>query len=243
MNHFLHGVARAITETFTVPEPVLEVGAYQVRGQEAVGLRSLFPGREYVGIDMRPGPGVDCVADVEDLPHADRSVGTVITFNTFEHVRCFWRGFEEIHRVLRPDGALIVSCPFHFHIHNYPHDYWRFTPAAFEFLLDRYPSKIIGWHGARQRPASIWAVAFREERQAITPEQYARYRQLVAKYAREPRRSWTRRLRYRVASLLCGRGPFAPYLDHDLWDSQWLATPVPRKAKVEDRAFSFSPGR
>lgn len=223
MNHFLHGVARAITETFALPEPIIEIGAYQVEGQETLPrLRSLFPGRHYLGLDMRPGPGVDCVANVEQLPQATSSVGTVVSFNTFEHVRCFWRGFDEIHRVLRPDGVFIVSCPFHFRIHNYPHDYWRFTPAAFEALLERYPSKIIGWHGAHQRPASVWSVAFREQRQPIAREQFERYRLLLGKYAREPETSWTRRLRYRLAALLCGRGPFASYLDRDKWDSLCL---------------------
>jgi SAM-dependent methyltransferase len=237
VNHFLYGVARALAETFTLPEPILEVGAYQVAGQEEVAnLRSLFPGRRYVGMDMRPGPGVDCVGNVEALPQADASVGTVITFNTFEHVRRFWLGFDEIHRVLRPDGVLIVACPFHFHIHNYPHDYWRFTPEAFKFLLEPYPSKVIGWHGPRQRPAGIWAAAFREERQPIAPEQYARYRQLLAMYAHEPARSWARKLRYRLASVLCGRGPFAPYLDRDLWDTVCLqSAPVKRAAPADAR--------
>jgi SAM-dependent methyltransferase len=219
MNRFLYGVARALSETFAPPEPIVEIGAYQVDGQEDVAnLRSLFKGREYIGVDMRAGPGVDCVADVEDLPLPDASVGTVIAFNTFEHVRRFWRGFEEIQRVLRPDGVLIVSCPFHFHIHNFPHDYWRFTPAAFEFLLEPYPSKIIGWNGASKRPAGIWAAAFREGRAPISTTQYATYRRLMTEYAQEPA-SLSRSLRYRLASLLCGRGPFAPYLDRARWDS------------------------
>src|SRR5207244_1598218 len=136
MNAFLHGVVRAFSETFALPGPILEIGSYQVPGQESLGdLRSLFPGRAYVGLDMRLGPGVDCVASAEKLPQADASVGTVIACNTFEHVRCFWRGFEEIYRVLRPDGILLVSCPFFFRLHQFPRDYWRFTPAAFEVLL------------------------------------------------------------------------------------------------------------
>ena len=164
MNHFLHGVVRAFAESFTLPEPILEVGAYQVAGQETLGnLRGLFPGRDYTGLDMRPGPGVDCVANVEKLPQPDGSVGTVIACNTFEHVRRFWRGFDEIHRVLRPDGVFLVSCPFYFRIHQYPQDYWRFTPAALETLLEEYPSKILGWHGPKQRPAHVWALACRED--------------------------------------------------------------------------------
>src|SRR6516164_1957313 len=147
MNCFLHGVARALAETFVLPGPILEVGSYQVPGQEEIAdLRGLFPGKAYTGVDVRPGPGVDYVANVEDLPHADRSVGTVIAMNTFEHVPHFWRGFAEVRRVLRSDGAFLVCCPFYFHIHNHPSDYWRFTPSAFDLLLEDYPQRIIGWH-------------------------------------------------------------------------------------------------
>ena len=57
MNRILHGVARAVAETFDLPEPLLEIGSYQVPGQEHVAdLRSLFAGKEYLGIDARPGP-------------------------------------------------------------------------------------------------------------------------------------------------------------------------------------------
>lgn len=223
MNHFIHGVARAISETFDVPGPILEIGSYQVQGQERIAdLRSLFPGRAYRGIDMRPGPGVDCVANVEKLPQASASVGAVLALNTFEHVKHFWRGLDEIKRVLRPDGVLILSTPFYFRIHEFPHDYWRFTPAAYEALLEEYPSKIIGWHGTKNRPANVWAIAFREGRPAITPAQFERYRMLLARYAQEPETSWTRRLRYRLAGMLCGRGPFAAYLDRNAWDSVCL---------------------
>src|SRR5712692_6010906 len=122
MNVFLNGVARAVAESFDLPGPILEVGSYQVPGQaELADLRALFKHKKYLGIDVRPGPGVDEVADVEALPYADGSFGTVIAMNTFEHVPHFWRGFEEVYRVLRPDGALFISCPFYFHIHSYPH--------------------------------------------------------------------------------------------------------------------------
>ena len=113
MNRFLHGVFRAVAESFPLPEPILEVGSYQVAGQESIAdLRSYFPGKTYLGVDARPGPGVDRVADVEALPFADASVGTVIAMNTFEHVAHFWKGFEEIRRVLRPTGHSSSARPF-----------------------------------------------------------------------------------------------------------------------------------
>jgi SAM-dependent methyltransferase len=219
MNRFLNGVARACAETFDLPGPILEVGSYQVPGQEEIAdLRALFPGKEYVGIDVRPGPGVDQVADAESLPLADGSVGTVIAMNTFEHVPRFWRGFEEVYRVLRPDGALLVSCPFSFHIHDFPSDYWRFTPEALELLLAGYPSKIVGWHGPARRPASVWALAFREGRPAITDAELEQYRQRMRRYARQPL-SWGRKVRYRLGRWLCGRRPFAPFLEQERWET------------------------
>lgn len=224
MNHFLSGLARAVAESFDLPEPILEIGSYLVPGQEEIAdLRALFPGKKYVGVDMRPGPGVDCVADVEALPQADASVGTVIALSTFEHVPRFWRGFDEVRRVLRPDGVLFVSCPFYFHIHSYPSDYWRFTPEAFDLLLQDYPNRVLGWHGPARRPADVWAVALREGRPPFGKEEFERYRSLLALYAREPL-GWPRRLRYQVGRLLCGRRPFAPFLDRERWQTEWRTT-------------------
>src|SRR5947209_376728 len=117
MNRLLNGVARALTETFDLPGPVLEIGSYQVEGQgDIADLRSLFPGKQYTGLDMRAGPGVDLVADAQHLPHADASLGTVVAMSALEHVPRFWRVLDEVRRVLRPDGALLLACPFYFHI-------------------------------------------------------------------------------------------------------------------------------
>jgi hypothetical protein len=228
MTPFLYGLARAVVDSFALPEPILEVGSYQVMGQEAIAdLRGLFPGREYYGLDMRPGPGVDLVEDVQRLSLPDESVGTVLALSTFEHVGRFWRGFDEVFRVLRPDGAFFVCCPFYFHIHDYPGDYWRFTPQALSLLLERYPSKLIGWQGPRTRPANVWAVAFREEHPTICPDEFERYRQRMNAWACEPL-SLFRKVRYLLGRLLCGRRPFAPYLDRQLWEAHYENDPVPR---------------
>ncbi len=236
MTPFLRGLARSVIDTFHLPEPILEVGSYQVEGQEdLVNLRSLLKGREYIGLDIRPGPGVDLVGDVERLDLPDASVGTVIAFSAFEHVPRFWRGFEEVRRVLRPDGAFVVSVPFHFHIHCHPCDYWRFTPDALKVLLEDYPSKLVGWHGARGRPENVWAVAYREAHAPITPELYAEYAGKMAAHARQPL-GWFRSLRYHLARLLGGRGPFAPQLDREVWHAEVLSSARREHAPVTRRA-------
>jgi SAM-dependent methyltransferase len=222
MNRFLHGLTRAVAETFSLPGPILEIGSHLIPGQESLGdLRPFFPGRPYIGLDMRSGPGVDVVGTVESLPYPDRSIGTVLALNTFEHVPFFWRGFEEIRRVLRPDGAVLIACPFYFHIHSFPSDYWRFTPEAFKLLLADYPSKIIGWHGPNSKPASVWAIAFQEGRPAITDQEYHQYRHRMRQYARMPL-PWPRWLSYQIGRLFLGRGPFSPYLDREKWQTECL---------------------
>jgi SAM-dependent methyltransferase len=226
MNPLLRGVARAIAQSFDLPGPIVEIGSYQVPGQEdQINLRSLFPGRDYRGIDIRPGPGVDLVGDVEDLPLDDASVGTVIAMNTFEHVRRFWRGFDEIRRVLRPDGALLVSCPFNVMIHNHPSDYWRFTPEAFGVLLEEYPQRVMGWHGPDERPENIWCLALREECAPITESQFARYRALLPTPGVWPMRR-KRRWRYRLFDWLDGRGWCAPLTQRERVTTHLIQSPA-----------------
>jgi SAM-dependent methyltransferase len=220
MNQFLHGVVQATAEAFDLPEPILEIGSYQVDGQEPIAnLRPLFPGKKYMGVDKRAGPGVDCTADVEALPHASNSVGSVIAISTFEHVPRFWRGFEEVFRVLRPDGVLLVACPFYFYVHAFPNDYWRFTPMALELLLENYPAKILGWHGPSRRPINVWALAFRENYRPASREQFQQYQTRLRAYCRQPVR-WKKKLRYSIGRWLFGRRPFAPYLEQDHWECQ-----------------------
>ncbi|HEV3078832.1 MAG TPA: class I SAM-dependent methyltransferase [Gemmataceae bacterium] len=242
MNHFTHGVVRALAESFELPEPILEVGSFQVEGQEEVSNpRSLFPGREYLGIDVRPGPGVDLIANVEDLPFPAASVGTVLALNTFEHVPHFWRGLDEIYRVLRPDGVLLVSVPFYFHIHAYPNDYWRFTPAALDVVLDTYPTRLIGYHGPKRRPLGVWAVAFREEARP-TAAAIQRYEQALKEHAREPL-GWRNWLRYSLGRCLFGSRPFSPYLERDRWSLEVhhnKSASGGRKAEARDQKSEVS---
>jgi SAM-dependent methyltransferase len=218
MNQFLRGMMRAVAESFHLPQPILEIGSYQVESQsDLIDLRNLFPGKSYTGVDFRPGPGVDCVASIEDLPQKDASVGTVLALSTFEHVQRFWRGFDEVSRVLRPDGVFVVATPFYFHVHAYPNDYWRFTPEALDFLLAEYPLRILGWHGPQRRMANVWAVAFREQSRLPNSEELAQYHARMNLYAREPL-PWHRRLHYQIGRILCGRRPFAPHLDREQWN-------------------------
>jgi SAM-dependent methyltransferase len=136
MRELIKEFAAIAAETLPIGEPIYEFGSLQVPEQVGFAdLRPIFPGREYVGADMRSGPGVDRVLDLHSLDLPDASVGTALAFDTLEHVEFPHRALEEIHRVLRPDGVAMISSVMNFPIHNFPSDYWRFTPEGFRSLL------------------------------------------------------------------------------------------------------------
>lgn len=57
-----------VADELQIKESIYEFGSLQVAGQESFAdLRPLFPGLEYVGADMREGPGVDKILNLHDI--------------------------------------------------------------------------------------------------------------------------------------------------------------------------------
>ncbi len=148
--------------------PIYEFGALQVPGQgDAADLRPLFPGREYVGCDMREGPGVDRVLNLHALDLPDASVGSVLSLDTLEHVEYPRKAMREMHRVLQPGGVIAISSVMNFPIHAYPDDYWRFTPAAFRSLLEDFDACAVAGAGAEDFPHSVVGIGVKSGPAAV----------------------------------------------------------------------------
>ncbi len=176
---------RLVAETFDCPAPVYEFGSFQVEGQEGyANLRGMFPGKSYIGFDMREGPGVDRVEDVSAISLPDASAGTVLCIETFEHVFEVRRAFDEVFRILKPSGVFVITTPLNFRIHGYPDDYWRLTPNCLRRLMSPYAARVAGYQGHRSFPHSVMAVGIK----ALAPADAAlRAGKLVAAY-----RDWLR---------------------------------------------------
>jgi SAM-dependent methyltransferase len=156
MRHSIKQFVQIAAQTLPLVEPIIEFGSYQVPGQEGLAdLRCLFPGKRYVGADMRAGRGVDCALDLHRLGLADRRVGTALCLDTLEHVEYPHRAMEEVHRVLEPGGIVVVSSVMKFPIHDYPYDYWRFTPEAFRSLLKPFTQAYVDSAGDDLFPHTV----------------------------------------------------------------------------------------
>ena len=151
-------------ETLPIQEPIYEFGSMQVSGQEGFAdLRPYFPGKKYIGADMSQGIGVDVILDLHNINLPSESVGTVISCDTFEHVEYPRKALSEIHRILKPNGVLILSSVMLFPIHAAPNDYWRFTPEGFKSLLSHFSSQYIDWNGKEENPHTIIGVAMKTD--------------------------------------------------------------------------------
>jgi SAM-dependent methyltransferase len=166
-----------LTEAIDLPLPVLEIGALQTEGQESYAdVRPFFGDGHFVGCDMRQGHGVDCLADAHQLPFRDGSVGTVLLLDTLEHVQSPVVAVQEACRVLKRGGVVLLASVMNFPIHSHPSDYWRFTPAVFDYLLTPFAPRTVVSQGDAEFPQTVIGVAMK---QPITAEEGERFREAV----------------------------------------------------------------
>ena len=99
----------------------------------------------WVGIDSVARPGVDIVHDLEKFPYPVES-GSCITIkasNIAEHInpKLFFRWMDELWRMLKPDGQLVLSAPYAGSI-GFWHDpthICHITEVTFQFLDPDFP--------------------------------------------------------------------------------------------------------
>lgn len=95
------------------------------------GVDTIHAGDDF-GMDRRDGV---IRYEGDRLPCADRAFDAAFHTEVLEHVYETDAFLAECRRVLRPGGRLMFTVPFQARFHFIPHDYFRFTPAALEKLL------------------------------------------------------------------------------------------------------------
>jgi SAM-dependent methyltransferase len=86
-------------------------------------------------LDRRPEVLPDVCADILDMPFSQNNFDAVVCLEVFEYVPKYIEAFREIHRVLKPQGKLILSIPF-LHRMDSPGDYYRFTESGLRQALE-----------------------------------------------------------------------------------------------------------
>lgn len=79
---------------------------------------------------------VDVICSVIDLPFPDEKFDTVFCTQVLEHVFEHDKIMNEIIRVLKPGGTLILTVPFAWELHEEPYDFFRYSKYALKQLFE-----------------------------------------------------------------------------------------------------------
>lgn len=86
---------------------ILEAGSMDVNGNP----RRFFAGTEYIGLDWRPGPGVDAVGMIHEWRgKPDGYFDTVLSTETLEHDLHWKNSLRRMAEFVRVGGSVIITC-------------------------------------------------------------------------------------------------------------------------------------
>lgn len=117
---------------------ILEIGSREVTGTSVD--RQKFDKATYVGFDYYAGNNVDVVGDVHKLSSYfkdDEKFDIVYTSACFEHFAMPWVAAQEIAKVLKVGGIVLVETHFSFSSHERPWHFFQFSDMALRTLFNR----------------------------------------------------------------------------------------------------------
>lgn len=111
----------------------------------------------------------DLRLDIRSMPEMeDDSYDCIFCSGVLEHVDDFQAAFDELTRILKTGGILLLGLPFRQAIHRSPHDFWRFTEFGIKHLLKgSYRINDMASIDAKmgmEFPATYWVKAVKLER-------------------------------------------------------------------------------
>jgi SAM-dependent methyltransferase len=121
---------------------VLEIGPLgypsyynKVVGNPAIQWHTLDIGDAFID-DATINPN-HITSDLEyDYPVETDTYDIVLSGQVMEHVKKIWAWAEELNRITRPGGLLILICPISWEYHEVPVDCWRIYPDGMRSLME-----------------------------------------------------------------------------------------------------------
>lgn len=102
---------------------------------------------EHIGADVpytcHDRSRIDVFAEAGCLPFEDSSFDCALCTAVLEHIKDPQGALREAFRVLKPGGHLVCTAPFFWHLHEEPHDYYRFTRYGLEHILSSSGFEIV----------------------------------------------------------------------------------------------------
>jgi SAM-dependent methyltransferase len=122
---------------------ILDVGC----GQKPY--KHLFEYKKYIGIEVEQeghdhtNEEVDLFYDGVTIPFEKATFNSAITSQVLEHVFTPDAFLQEIHRILKPNGTLLLTVPFVWDEHEQPYDYARYSSFGLKYLLEKNGFEVV----------------------------------------------------------------------------------------------------
>ncbi len=132
----------------------LIVGSYITADKE--DRRALY--KDAVGVDMRDGPGVDIVANLEH-PQKIGRFEHVECLSVLEHAKRPWLLAANVESQMRKGATIYVTVPFNWRMHAHPDDYFRMSASAVRSIFERIDWKVLlyaTYGGLISKPKIPW---------------------------------------------------------------------------------------
>ena len=102
-------------------------------------------GATYAGLDVEQNRAgtVDVIAPLWRVPLPDASFDVILATEVLEHVADLEGAFAEMARLLRSGGAVVITTPFAYPLHELPHDYVRLSTAGIDALARRHGLTVV----------------------------------------------------------------------------------------------------
>ncbi len=83
-------------------------------------------------------PGITFVSEKEyDYPIETGSYDLIVSGQVIEHVKKIWLWLNELKRLVKPDGTIIIVNPVSWPYHAFPVDCWRIFPDGMKALCEQ----------------------------------------------------------------------------------------------------------
>jgi SAM-dependent methyltransferase len=130
-------VATRLSNQDVAGKRVLEIGSLDINGSARKCVEFWQPA-EYVGVDIKEGPGVDLVCDAEKLIDifSEESFDVVFSTELLEHVLNPKTVISNMKRLCKRNGTILLTTrSYGFVFHPFPYDFWRFELSDMQSIF------------------------------------------------------------------------------------------------------------
>jgi SAM-dependent methyltransferase len=93
---------------------------------------------KYLGVDLdAANENVDIVSSAYRIELGAATADYVVSFQGLEHLEEPYLMIQEAHRLLKPGGEICLTFPMSEHLHEEPHDFFRYTEHGISYLLEK----------------------------------------------------------------------------------------------------------